>query len=115
MEMTPPLRDSNDCWRDILGVGGWLNRKVGFLDEGTGLAWVRVATPGVWMMDLLLTGVYMDRSELARVIDALEGWGFPGFGEVQADSDTIDILFSDMALACSKAGSSTRFNNLLAS
>jgi hypothetical protein len=64
-------------------------------------------------MDRLLTGMYNDTHELARVMGALGG--FVGFELFHVVSVTTDILFSDMAAACSSPGSSARFSRRFAS
>lgn len=76
---------------------------------------VRVATPGVCMMDRLRTGVYSDRSEFALLIGVLAACGgFVGFELFHVASDIV-VFLSDTVAACSEPGSSTRFSNLLAS
>ena len=70
-----------------------------------------MATPGVWIMDRLRTGMYNDTSELARVMGALGGCD--GFELFHVVSVTDVLLFSDMAGP--NPGSSSRFNRRFAS
>ena len=75
---------------------------------------VRVATPGVWVMDRRRTGVYNDKSESARLMDTLSDWA--GWELFHVTSDITANLFSDLTDWFSNgAVSSTRFNNLFAS
>jgi hypothetical protein len=59
--------------------------------------------------------MYRDTSELARLMGAADAAGFVGFELFHVVAVTTDILFSDMPVACSKAGSSTRFSSRLPS
>jgi hypothetical protein len=88
--------------------------------DGAGLS--RVATPGFCITDLLRTGVlYSDRSEFTRLMVLLAGCGLVGlvrlvgFELFHVTSETASLLASDIALACSKAGSSVTFTSLFAS
>ena len=112
--MTPPLYDSNDVCRERLGVGGWLWRTNGLDDiVSSRIEFERVATPGFCITERLRTGTYIERSELALLIGVLSA--FAGFELFQVVSVTTVILFSDMAVACSKTGSSVRFSKRFAS
>ncbi len=74
----------------------------------------RVATPGVWMTDLLLTGVYKDMSEFTRLI--VVTIGLTGFELFQVASVTADILVSDLPVLCSRwLSSSIKFSSRWAS
>lgn len=66
------------------------------------------------MMDRLRTGMYSDRSELARVMGALGGW-CAGLELFHVVSVTVVILFSDIVVAYSSPGSSARFSRRFAS
>jgi hypothetical protein len=116
IERTPFLKDSMDCCRDIFGVGGWLNRKFGLADGPSRTELARVATPGFCMTERRRTGMYRDKSELARLIVVLGGFvGCVGLELFHVVSVTTVILFSDIVAASSNLGSSVRFSRRLAS
>jgi len=81
------------------------------------IEFARVATPGVWITDLLRTGTYIERSEFARLIEVLGGFGggFAGFELFHVVSVITLIVLCDMVVTFSNAGSSSRFSNLFAS
>lgn len=80
------------------------------------IEFARVATPGVCITDRRRTGMYSERSELALLIGVFVAFAlFAGLELFQVVSVTTVILFSDMAVSCSKTGSSKRFSRRLAS
>jgi hypothetical protein len=109
--MTPPLTDPRDCCRETLGVGGWLCLKFGL--DVAGLSSVRVATPGVCMMDRLRIGMYRDRSKSASLRIVLSG---PA-RLLDSHAASVATAFSSSGNVefCSRLYSSGKFNNLFAS
>jgi len=68
------------------------------------------------MTERRLTGIYRDKSELARLMVVLGGFeGCAGLELFHVVSVTTVILFSDMVAASSNLGSSVRFRRRLAS